>query len=66
MNSYEYAQEDRLAAKLLKKVPASNQVTIVDVGCGNGDMLRRLADFGFQNNLNLQLMGSDANRFPVN
>jgi 2-polyprenyl-3-methyl-5-hydroxy-6-metoxy-1,4-benzoquinol methylase len=56
----------RGAAKLLKKVPASNQVTIVDVGCGNGDMLRRLADFGFQNNLNLQLIGIDANRFTVN
>ncbi|OOG77558.1 methyltransferase domain-containing protein [Flavobacterium sp. A45] len=56
----------RGAAKLLKKVPASNQVTIVDVGCGNGDMLRRLADFGFQNNLNLQLIGIDANKFTVN
>lgn len=56
----------RGAAKLLKKVPVSNQVTIVDVGCGNGDMLRRLADFGFQNNLNLQLIGIDANRFTVN
>ena len=53
-------------AKLLEKVPDSKQVTIVDVGCGNGDMLRKLAHFGYQNNLNLQLIGIDANAFTVN
>lgn len=53
-------------AKLLKKVPDSNLITIVDVGCGNGDMLRKLADFGFENNLNLELIGIDANDFTVN
>jgi 2-polyprenyl-3-methyl-5-hydroxy-6-metoxy-1,4-benzoquinol methylase len=52
--------------KLLKKVPDSNIITIVDVGCGNGDMLRKLADFGFKNNLNLELIGVDANSFTVN
>lgn len=53
-------------AKLLKKVPDTNPITIADVGCGNGDMLRKLADFGFQNNLKLQLIGVDANKFTVN
>lgn len=53
-------------AKLLKKVPDTNLITIADVGCGNGDMLRKLADFGFQNNLKLQLIGVDANKFTVN
>ncbi len=52
--------------KILKKVPVSCAITIVDIGCGNGDMLRKLADFGFQNNLNLELIGVDANAFTVN
>jgi SAM-dependent methyltransferase len=52
--------------KLLKKESHSGPVTIVDFGCGNGDMLRKLADFGFQNNLNLELIGVDANAFTVN
>jgi 2-polyprenyl-3-methyl-5-hydroxy-6-metoxy-1,4-benzoquinol methylase len=51
---------------LLKKAADSNLITIVDVGCGNGDMLRKLADFGLQNNLNLQLIGIDANEFTIN
>lgn len=53
-------------AKLLKNESNLSSVTIVDVGCGNGDMLRKLADFGFQNNLNLELIGVDANLFSVN
>ncbi|HEU4791772.1 MAG TPA: methyltransferase domain-containing protein [Flavobacterium sp.] len=52
--------------KLLKKESYSNPIKIVDVGCGNGDMLRKLADFGLQNNLNLELIGVDANNFTVN
>jgi 2-polyprenyl-3-methyl-5-hydroxy-6-metoxy-1,4-benzoquinol methylase len=52
--------------KLLKKVSDSASITIVDVGCGNGDMLRKLADFGLQNNLNLELIGVDANNYTVN
>lgn len=51
--------------KLLAKAKDHNSITIVDVGCGNGDMLRRLADFGFQKNLNLELIGIDANKFTV-
>ncbi|WP_369829040.1 methyltransferase domain-containing protein [Flavobacterium sp. 5] len=52
--------------KLLKKVPSLNLITIVDVGCGNGDMLRKLADFGVRNNLNFELVGIDANKYTVN
>jgi 2-polyprenyl-3-methyl-5-hydroxy-6-metoxy-1,4-benzoquinol methylase len=52
--------------KLLKRVSNSAPITIVDVGCGNGDMLRKLADFGLQNNLNLELIGVDANNYTVN
>ena len=52
--------------KLFEKVPNTNLITVVDVGCGNGDMLRKLADFGIENNLNLELIGIDANVFTVN
>ncbi|WP_268846661.1 methyltransferase domain-containing protein [Flavobacterium aestivum] len=52
--------------KLISKVPKSDQITIVDVGCGNGDMLRRLADYGAENNLNFKLIGIDANRYTIN
>jgi 2-polyprenyl-3-methyl-5-hydroxy-6-metoxy-1,4-benzoquinol methylase len=38
---------------------------IIDVGCGNGDMLRKLADFGNKNNLNFDLLGIDANHFTI-
>ncbi|MCG9793296.1 methyltransferase domain-containing protein [Flavobacterium algicola] len=42
------------------------KLTIVDVGCGNGDMLRTLADYGAKNNLELDLIGIDANAFTIN
>ena len=43
----------------------SKEIVIVDVGCGNGDMLRTLADFGFKNNLKFNLIGIDANNFTI-
>lgn len=52
--------------KLLKKESSLSSIKIVDVGCGNGDMLRKLADFGLENNLNFELIGVDANDFTVN
>jgi SAM-dependent methyltransferase len=52
--------------KLISKVSKSDEITIVDVGCGNGDMLRKLADYGFENKLNFQLIGVDANRYTIN
>ena len=50
---------------LLKPQDQQKSIKIVDVGCGNGDMLRRLADFGIQNNLNFDLTGIDANDFTI-
>ena len=50
---------------LLINIPKSTEVTIVDVGCGNGDMLRILADYGLKNNWNFQLIGIDANNFTI-
>lgn len=51
---------------LISKIPKGNEITIVDVGCGNGDILRILADFGLKNHLNFKLIGIDANKFTVN
>ena len=43
-----------------------DKICIVDVGCGNGDMLRSLADYANQNNLHFELIGVDANEFTIN
>lgn len=51
---------------LIKGISKSNEISIMDVGCGNGDMLRTLADFGLKNNLKFQLIGIDANNFTIN
>ncbi|OUD31771.1 bifunctional 2-polyprenyl-6-hydroxyphenol methylase/3-demethylubiquinol 3-O-methyltransferase UbiG, partial [Flavobacterium sp. FPG59] len=49
----------------LLKQSKKEEVKIVDVGCGNGDMLRTLADFGLNNKLNFKLIGIDANNFTI-
>ncbi|MBF6642093.1 methyltransferase domain-containing protein [Flavobacterium sp. J49] len=51
--------------QLLKGIPKDREITIVDIGCGNGDMLRSLADYGKQNNYRFKLIGIDANAFTV-
>ena len=48
---------------LLNTISTLDEITIVDVGCGNGDMLRALADYGFKNKLKFKLIGIDANNF---
>lgn len=50
---------------LIKNISNSTEISIVDVGCGNGDMLRTLADFGLKNNLKFRLIGIDANNFTI-
>jgi 2-polyprenyl-3-methyl-5-hydroxy-6-metoxy-1,4-benzoquinol methylase len=47
--------------KLLGKLSKKETISIVDLGCGNGDMLRQVAKFGRKNNYNFQLLGIDAN-----
>jgi hypothetical protein len=42
---------------LIADNPKTAKITIVDVGCGNGDMLRTLADYGLTYNIKFnQLM----------
>jgi 2-polyprenyl-3-methyl-5-hydroxy-6-metoxy-1,4-benzoquinol methylase len=50
---------------ILEKNPINGKITIVDVGCGNGDMLRALADYADKNELEFDLIGIDANQFTV-
>lgn len=51
---------------LISNIDKKQLITIVDVGCGNGDMLRKLADFGIKNQYNFNLIGIDANEFTIN
>ncbi len=52
--------------EFLKKVDSSKTITIADIGCGNGDMLRMLAEYGLKKEYNFKLIGIDANAFTVN
>jgi 2-polyprenyl-3-methyl-5-hydroxy-6-metoxy-1,4-benzoquinol methylase len=52
--------------QLLTKISSDKVITIVDVGCGNGDMLRTLAEYADENELNFKLIGIDANSFTIN
>ncbi|RZM23481.1 MAG: methyltransferase domain-containing protein [Pedobacter sp.] len=53
--------------KLLEggKIQKDQEISILDVGCGNGDMLRALADYASENGLKFKLTGMDANAFTV-
>ena len=50
---------------ILKQNPNQEKITIVDVGCCNGDMLRTLADYAGNNGIKLELIGIDANQFTI-
>ncbi len=52
--------------KLIATVPKKNKIKIVDIGCGNGDMLRIIADYGIKNDYDFELLGIDANNFAIN
>ena len=51
--------------ELLKQIPKSKVITIVDIGCGNGDMLRVLDEFGKKKGYTFNLIGIDANDFTI-
>ncbi|MFI0490710.1 methyltransferase, partial [Flavobacterium sp.] len=50
---------------LIVNIPKQSEIVIVDIGCGNGDMLRTLANYGLKHNLNFRLIGIDANNFTI-
>jgi hypothetical protein len=47
--------------ELLKNQSKNKIITIVDLGCGHGDILRDIAKFGRRNNYTFRLIGIDAN-----
>jgi 2-polyprenyl-3-methyl-5-hydroxy-6-metoxy-1,4-benzoquinol methylase len=47
--------------KILRSHPKERPVRIVDLGCGNGDMLRQLQKFGTRSGYSFELLGIDAN-----
>ena len=51
--------------KLLTNYPKERPISIVDIGCGNGDMCRAVADFAKQQNRTVQVVGIDANAYTV-
>ncbi len=52
--------------KALKNHPKNEALTIVDLGCGGGDILREVSQFGKRNGYRFQLIGIDANQHTVN
>ena len=50
---------------LIKDFPKDQVITIIDFGCGSGDMLRMLSKYGKDNNLNFKLIGIDANEATI-
>ena len=50
---------------LIKDFPKDKTITIMDFGCGSGDMLRMLSKFRKENNLKFQLIGIDANEATI-
>ena len=45
----------------LSRMAPGRQLTIADLGCGGGDMLRTIDAWGKKNNVDLKLIGLDAN-----
>ena len=51
---------------LITGKPFDQVIRITDIGCGNGDMLRTLADYAKKQGLHFILKGIDANKFTIN
>lgn len=51
--------------KLLSNQDKNKTIKIIDIGCGNGDMLRHIAAFGSQENWQFELIGLDANEYAI-
>jgi len=47
--------------KLLQDHPKSTRITILDIGCGNGEMLRKCITYGERHNIKFEGIGLDFN-----
>lgn len=50
---------------LLNEKPKDKTYTIIDLGCGHGDILRLIADYGRKNDYSFNLIGIDANQDAI-
>jgi len=50
---------------LLEDISTKKRLTIIDLGCGNGDILRELAKFGRKKEYDFKLIGIDANQTTI-
>ncbi|ARV09768.1 methyltransferase [Winogradskyella sp. PC-19] len=51
--------------RLLKEKPKDKIYNIIDLGCGHGDILRLIADFGRKEGYKFKLIGIDANQDAI-
>lgn len=51
--------------KVLKSACYAQPVSIMDVGCGNGSLLKEVAEYGRKNGIKMRLLGIDANHHAV-
>jgi len=49
--------------QLLENRLTNNTITILDIGCGDGEMLRQCAKWAAKRRINVQLIGIDANAY---
>jgi 2-polyprenyl-3-methyl-5-hydroxy-6-metoxy-1,4-benzoquinol methylase len=52
--------------KLTKNYPKDKAISIIDIGCGNGDMCRSIANLGRQEGVSFNISGIDANTYTIN
>lgn len=52
--------------KALKNHPKNEPLTIVDLGCGGGDILRAISRYGKREGYQFKLIGIDANQHTIN
>lgn len=52
-------------ALLLKNFTKDKTITILDIGCGDGEMLRKIAEFGKERSFQFKLIGIDGNEHII-
>ncbi|NCT17062.1 MAG: methyltransferase [Flavobacteriaceae bacterium CG_4_8_14_3_um_filter_34_10] len=51
--------------KLIANIPIEKEIVIMDIGCGDGHMLLKCAEYAQKNNRNFRLIGLDANKHTI-
>lgn len=52
--------------KVIKNHPKNEPLTIIDLGCGGGDILRKVSKYGNNEGYSFKLIGIDANKDAIN